>query len=114
MQSTSNAKDVNIYDNEGEFETMRVHKRVTVIWPAAISIKEHQIKCIIYNLSLGGARLKLSMPLAVGAPLNIKIKDFDTLDAVVIYRSKGYIGLGFSEDPEHIKSVFGYYAHKLV
>lgn len=110
MQVNYNSAALEIDD---EFETMRAHKRVTVIWPAVISIKEYQIKCIIYNLSLRGARLKLSMPLAVGAPLNIKIKDFDTIEAVVSYRSKGFIGLNFAEDPEHIKSIFGYYAHKL-
>ena len=53
--------------------SLRSFKRRTVVWPAVLIVNEFEFKCMLYDISLGGVRLKLDLPLATGAKVNIKI-----------------------------------------
>jgi hypothetical protein len=69
---------------------------------------------MLYDISLGGVRLKLDLPLAVGAKVQIKIKNFDITEAVVAWHIPSFVGLRFCEGPQFIKTLLSDYAKKLV
>lgn len=94
--------------------SMRTFKRRTVVWPAILVVNEFEFKCMLYDISLGGVRLKLDLPLATGTLVHIKIKNFDYTDALVAWHADAFVGLEFVEGQEYMKEFFGDYAQKLL
>ncbi|MDG1995668.1 MAG: PilZ domain-containing protein, partial [Emcibacteraceae bacterium] len=95
-------------------ESLRSYKRRTVVWPAVLVVNEFEFKCMLYDISLGGVRLKLDLPLATGARVSIKIKDFEYTDALVSWHADAFVGLKFVEDKEVISNLLGEYSEKLM
>lgn len=94
--------------------SLRAYKRRTVVWPATMIVNEFEFKCMLYDISLGGVRLKLDLPLAAGATVSIKIKDFEFVEALVSWHAEGFVGLKFINDVDYIAEVFGDYANSLM
>lgn len=94
-------------------EMLRTYKRRTVVWPAVLVVNEFEFKCTLYDVSLGGVRLKLDLPLATGAKVKIKIKNLEYTDALVSWHAESFVGLKFVEDIEHVKALLGDYAQSL-
>ena len=94
-------------------ESMRSHKRRTVVWPALMVVNEFDFKCTLYDVSLGGVLLKLDLPLATGALIQIQIKDLDFIGALVSWHTNDFVGLKFTDSPEKIKLLLGEYSHNL-
>ena len=111
VQVSEAANKNNIRDG---LQVMRSHRRRTVVWPAVLLVNEFEFKCTLYDISLGGVRLKLDLPLATGAKVKIRIKDFDFTDALVSWHADDFVGLRFIDDAEHIKSLLGEYSLRLV
>ena len=95
-------------------EMLRTYKRRTVVWPAVLVVNESEFKCTLYDISLGGVRLKLDLPLATGAKVKIKIKNFEYTEALVSWHAEAFVGLKFVEDVEYIKALLGEYSQRLV
>ena len=95
-------------------QLLRSHKRRTVVWPAILIVNEFEFKCTLYDISLGGVRLKLDLPLATGAKVKIKIKDFEFVDALVSWHAEAFVGLKFVDDADQIKEVLGDYSQTLI
>ncbi|MCC3861380.1 PilZ domain-containing protein [Pseudemcibacter aquimaris] len=93
--------------------SLRAYKRRTVVWPATLLVNEFEFKCMLYDISLGGVRLKLDLPLAAGAQVSIKIKDFEYVEALVSWHADAFVGLKFIDDVETIAAMLGDYADSL-
>ncbi len=96
-----------------EIQLLRSHKRRTVVWPAVLIVNEFEFKCTLYDISLGGVRIKLDLPLATGAQVKIKIKNLDFIDALVSWHAEAFVGLRFTDDVEVVKGILGDHAHNL-
>ena len=59
---------------------LRKHKRRTVVMPATLYVGAYEFRSMLYDISLGGVRMKLDLPLARGAEVKIRIKDKSKLD----------------------------------
>lgn len=94
---------------KGGLEQMRSYRRRTVVWPAILNVNEFEFKCMLYDISLGGVRLKLDLPLATGSIVQIKIKDFEFTDALVSWHADAFVGLKFIDTPENIQKLLGEY-----
>tara|TARA_R110002096_G_scaffold415163_1_gene616668 strand:+ start:54947 stop:55300 length:354 start_codon:yes stop_codon:yes gene_type:complete len=94
-------------------QVLRSYRRRTVVWPAVLLVNEFEFKCTLYDISLGGVRLKLDLPLATGAKVKIKIKNFEFTEALVSWHADDFVGLRFIEDAEQIKDLLGEYAQSL-
>lgn len=112
-KKTSEAKAANANNLRDGLVSMRSFKRRTVVWPAVLIVNEFEFKCMLYDISLGGVRLKLDLPLATGAKVNLKIKDFDYTEALVSWHADAFVGLKFIENVEYIENMLGDYAEKL-
>jgi hypothetical protein len=104
----------NINNVRDGLKSMRSFKRRTVVWPAILVVNEFEFKCMLYDISLGGVRLKLDLPLATGALVSIKIKDFEYTDALVSWYADAIVGLKFVEDTDSICNIIGEYSENLV
>ncbi|MDG1707387.1 MAG: PilZ domain-containing protein [Emcibacteraceae bacterium] len=102
------------WGNKNDFDSRREYKRRTVVWPAVIYVNNFEFKCNLYDVSVGGARLKLALPLSEGTHLQIKIKSYGLIDAVVVRQNNQFIGLKFSNDSEYINTSFDKYVKKLI
>ena len=108
---TTRAVNNNIRDG---LEFLRSHKRRTVIWPAVLTVNEFEFKCTLYDISLGGVRVKLDLPLATGTKVKINIKDFGYTDAFVSWYAEKFVGLKFTDNTDHIADLLGEYAEGLL
>lgn len=108
------SKAANKNNIRDDLQVLRSYKRRTVVWPAVLIVNEFEFKCTLYDISLGGVRLKLDLPLATGAKVKIKIKNFEFTEALVSWHANDFVGLRFVEDSEHIKGLLGEYSQSLV
>jgi len=69
--------------------------RKKVLWAATIIVRGQRFEGAILDLSFGGARLRFGTPLAEGEELRLILKDYDALDAKVVWQRGGEVGLQF-------------------
>lgn len=90
---------------------LRTFNRRTVVWPATLVVNEYDFRSTVYDISQGGVRLKLDLPLAKGAQVSVKIKDCPALNAVVMWQASGFVGLNYTDDAPEVKSAIGGLLH---
>ncbi|VAV95909.1 hypothetical protein MNBD_ALPHA02-2254 [hydrothermal vent metagenome] len=86
---------------------IRVNHRRTVVWPATLYVGEFEFRAMLYDISLGGVRLKLPLPLANGTEASVKIKNQVTLNSSVVWCAGEFIGLKFSDPIEAVRKALG-------
>ncbi len=104
MSVSSAEKDVNKLNSIKEgLECIRSMKRRTVVWPAVLYVGEYEFRSRLYDISQGGVRLKLPLPLARGTETTVKIKNLVTLNSRVIWCAGEFMGLRFSDPIEVVR-----------
>lgn len=93
--------------------TMRKHNRRTVIQAATIKIGSFDFDCTAYDVSLGGIRLKVSVPIERGTNVFVQLKNRIKQTARVIWSADGFMGLCFLDKPEKVKRGLGALANGL-
>jgi len=86
---------------------MRSTKRRTVVWPATLYVVNYEFRAMLYDISLGGLRLKLPLPLARGAETKVKIKNKVTLNSRVVWCAGEFIGLKFCDPVDVVRKALG-------
>lgn len=84
----------------------RVYRRRSVLWPAKLLIGRHEISCQIWNLSLGGARVRVDLPIQQGTDLILSIEGRGQLSATVVWSENEAMGLDFNVSSATIKRMF--------
>ena len=101
-------KDAKKLDNiQQGMKCLRVHKRRTVVWPATLYVGEFEFRSMLYDISLGGVRLKLSLPLACGTESSVRIKNQITLHTRVVWCSGEFMGLKFCDPIDVVRKSLG-------
>lgn len=93
--------------------SMRKHNRITVIQSASLRIGSFDFDCTAYDVSLGGIRVKVDVPLEKGTNVLVQLKSKLIQTAKVIWSADGFLGLCFLEDPEKVKVGLGSLANGL-
>ncbi len=89
-----------------ETDETRRFKRRSVLWPAKLHIGKHELSCQIWNLSLGGARVRVDLPLQEGVKIILVLKDRGEIPATVAWAKGELLGVAFDIGPEAIKRMF--------
>lgn len=84
----------------------RDFRRRSVLWPAKIIVGTHEFSCQIWNLSLGGARVRMDLPIQEGTDVTLSISDRGELAAQVAWARDGSLGLDFVVAADVIKNMF--------
>jgi hypothetical protein len=95
--------DVGRADGEKALETMaaqRRHTRRSVLWPMEI-VSKPSIRCTIIDISITGAKMQVSKPIAVGDLLIVRSRRF-TARARVAWAEKTIVGLEFLDANERL------------
>ena len=85
----------------------RQHKRKPVLWAARVETREGPFECIILDLSLGGAKLRGTAPVAAKQVVTLVIDRFGALRAEVMWARSNHMGLRFADTPDQIAHVLG-------
>ncbi len=88
-------------------KSMRKHNRRAVILPAELSVDGQKIKCTAYDVSLGGVRLKIDMPLIENSQVIVKTKDKLSEVPRVVWSAEGFVGLNSAASPTAVKAGLG-------
>jgi hypothetical protein len=99
-------------DAEGGIDNRR-HKRRSVLWPAHIRVGKHELACQIWNLSLGGARVRVDLPIQDGVEVDLILKDRGEIPATVVWAKGGVLGVAFSVGTGVIRQMFKVRLHIL-
>lgn len=108
MAASSAKKNTDKVENiKDGLKCMRATKRRTVVWPATLYVGEFEFRSTLYDISLGGLRLKLPLPLARGTETSVKIKNQITMNSRVVWYAGGFIGLKFCDPIEDVRQALG-------
>jgi len=84
----------------------RRHKRRSVLWPAKMRVGKHELSCQIWNLSLGGARVRVDLPIQEGVEIVLHIRDRGDIPATVVWAKGELLGVAFDVGTDVIKKLF--------
>lgn len=84
----------------------RDFRRRSVLWPAKLIIGEHEFSCQVWNLSLGGARVRMDLPIQEGTNVKLWVADRGEIDALVVWSKEGSLGLDFCVGAEVVRRMF--------
>lgn len=87
-------------------EESRQFKRRSVLWPAKMRVGKHELSCQIWNLSLGGARVKVDLPLQEGVEVIISLAGRGEIPATVAWAKGELLGIAFDVGAEVIRRMF--------
>jgi PilZ domain len=95
-------------EREAELMTeRRIHERRNVQWSARIVVPEGALACTVFDLSLGGARVRLLAQLQKYQRVRLDIDKVASLNADVVWLGIGMIGIRFTDDPAYIARSLG-------
>ncbi len=84
----------------------RSYRRRSVLWPAKLKVGQHDFKCQIWNMSLGGARIRLGLPIKKGADVTLMIAGRGEIGATVRWCRNDTTGLSFNIPAEEVRLLF--------
>jgi len=91
---------------QAEGSDSRRFKRRSVLWPAKIRVGKHELSCQIWNLSLGGARVRVDLPLQDGVEIELVMTGRGEIPATVAWAKGELLGVAFNVGPDVIKRMF--------
>ncbi len=90
-----------------QLEERRAFERKNVFWKARLVLPEGAINCVVYDLSMGGARVRLVAQLQKQQQARLDIEKLSPLNAEVVWLGIGMIGIRFTDDPAFIGRTLG-------
>ena len=104
-------KSVPFIAPDDESAKKRSFRRRSVLWPAKIRVGRHEFAAQVWNVSLGGAKIRVDVPLKEGteAAVLIPAKGVE-IPAEIVWQSGELLGVYFTIDAERIKAMFDHSA----
>ena len=94
-----------VTDADNGISNRRAHPRRSVLWPAKVTVGKHMFVCQVWNVSLGGARIKVDIPLRIGSKVLISVMSRPLVPAVIAWTEDEALGLEFETDIEEIRAL---------
>lgn len=85
----------------------RDHSRRRLLWRARLQCGVHDFDCWVYDLSLGGAKVRFDLPLALDCAVVLDIPDIGAISGKVAWSVAGQMGIDFILGPNQIEKLFG-------
>ncbi len=84
----------------------RSYRRASVLLEARITEGDNQSACLLFNVSGGGAMLRVTDPFACPTTIAIDIPRIGRIDGHVTWRGVDAIGVAFRDSPRDIARRF--------
>lgn len=85
----------------------RRSRRKPVMWAARLETEDGAHDCAAFDISAGGAKLKLEARVALHRPVLLVLDRFEALRAEAIWRRGNTLGLRFEDTPEAVRQMLG-------
>lgn len=86
----------------------RDHDRKRLLWRAKLQCGVHEFDCWIYDLSLGGAKIRFDLPLTSDCAVVLDIPDVGPISGKVAWSEPGLLGIDFILGPDQISELLGH------
>lgn len=86
----------------------RDHDRKRLLWRAKLHCGVHEFDCWVYDLSLGGAKIRFDLPLNDDCAVVLVIPDVGAISGRVAWSVSGQMGVDFILGEDHISELFGH------
>ena len=93
--------------DERASQERRVHERKNVHWSARLVLPEGAYGCTVYDLSLGGARVRLVAELKKFQRVRLDFDMLAPLNADVVWLGIGMVGIRFTDDGAYVARILG-------
>ncbi len=100
-----------VLDDDGE--NRRRYARRSVLWPATLSVGKHNFSCHVWNMSLGGARIRVDIPLKNNTEVILDIPERGRIPGIVVWAGAESMGIDFTIPRSRIEKMFGDRLHVL-
>lgn len=80
----------------------RRRQRAAVLWAASLECGGQVADCVVLNLGLNGALLRMAVPFESSYPVTLRSYHFGHLDGRVIWQEGNAVGLQFEGAPEQV------------
>jgi len=93
--------------NGAEAAEHRVHRRKSVMWAARLETEHGACECSAFDVSAGGAKLRLHGPVTLNSPVRLVLERYGPIPAVAIWRRGATLGLRFTAPEAWIRELLG-------
>jgi hypothetical protein len=95
-----------VLNDDDDSLNRRTFRRRSVLWPAKIIVGNYEFSCQVWNLSLGGARVRVDIPLRVGVDVSLSVMSRTAIPAIVAWTEEEALGLEFCTEADEIRTLF--------
>lgn len=92
----------------GRLQGGRRHPRHPTERHAKLMTDHLPLLCLVHDVSLGGAGLRVNQPIEDGAVVLLEINEVGTLRAEVVWTDGCSVGVRFLESPAKVARLFGH------
>ena len=92
---------------EAPVENRREFGRTLVLMSGTVYSEREVGQCAIFNLSLGGAKVRVSEPLPEGHPVTLTISRSGVFRGEVVWQNERLAGIRFLDSPRSVARVLG-------
>ena len=85
----------------------RDHTRRSVLMSGKLMADWQEIECVVCNISLAGAQIRVKEPLEFGPELNLRIDRFGIFPSEVVWLDGDNVGLRFAIEPAAVSAMVG-------
>lgn len=95
--------------SERPSQERRQHARQAGLWSARLTTLRGAFGCEVLDVSLGGARLRLGMPLTAQQPITLSIEGLDPIHAEVVWQGDPIgirtVGVRFTDATAYVSAI---------
>jgi len=88
-------------------DNRRQYRRTSSLFSGTLVVDSRVIKCLVMNLSLGGAQVRADQTVPVGTSVTLTISRFGVLRGKVVRAADKLLGIDFDDDAEMIAELVG-------
>ena len=85
----------------------RRERRKPVMWAARLETAAGAVACVAFDLSLGGAKLRLDETVALHHPAQLVLEHHGVIAAEPVWQEGGVLGLRFTVPAAYVRAVLG-------
>jgi PilZ domain len=93
--------------NGKSWQERRRHRRKPVMWTARLETEGGAVACSAFDLSLGGAKLRLDGAVALHRPVLLVLDRHGEIAAEAVWQDGDTLGLRFTDRAEQVRAVLG-------
>jgi hypothetical protein len=104
MADTLNVADANA---ESDAINRRRFPRTSVLWPGQLNKPDGRSECMIFNLSAGGAKVRVDESIELNTDLTLRVGQFGEFCGTVVWKAKNLLGISFTTNAREVGARLG-------